>query len=77
VDAVVERARPRWGRLLKRILVIAVGAGLGGIALMLGAGAFMSGSASSGRPGAKCAYVRPSRPAKRCGPSCTSKLPVS
>jgi predicted aminopeptidase len=35
VDAVVERARPRWGRLLKRILVIAVGAVLGGIALML------------------------------------------
>lgn len=35
MDAVVERARPRWGRLLKRILVIAVGAVLGGIALML------------------------------------------
>ena len=35
MDAVVERARPRWGRLLKRILVIALGAVLGGIVLML------------------------------------------
>jgi predicted aminopeptidase len=35
MDAVVERGRPRWGRLLKRILVIALLAVLGGIALML------------------------------------------
>jgi predicted aminopeptidase len=35
VDAVVERARPRWGRLLKRILAIAVAAAAGGVALML------------------------------------------
>lgn len=35
MDAVVERARPRWGRLLKRILLIGLGATLGGIALML------------------------------------------
>jgi predicted aminopeptidase len=35
VDAVVERARPRWGRLLKRILAIGVAAVAGGVALML------------------------------------------
>jgi len=35
VDAVVERARPRWGRLLKRILAIAAGAVVGGVVLML------------------------------------------
>jgi len=35
VDAVVERARPRWGRLLKRILAIAAAAVAGGVALML------------------------------------------
>ncbi|OLC07272.1 MAG: hypothetical protein AUH41_10760 [Gemmatimonadetes bacterium 13_1_40CM_66_11] len=35
MDALTERARPRWGRLLKRILVIAVGAAAAGVALML------------------------------------------
>ena len=35
MDAVVERARPRWGRLLKRILAIAAGAVVGGVVLML------------------------------------------
>src|SRR2546428_13592091 len=35
MDALTERARPRWGRLLKRILVIAVGAAATGVALML------------------------------------------
>src|SRR2546425_7757030 len=35
MDALTERARPRWGRLLKRILVIAVGAATAGVALML------------------------------------------
>lgn len=35
MDAVVERARPRWGRLIKRILAIAVAAAAGGVALML------------------------------------------
>ena len=35
MDAVVERARPRWGRLIKRILLIGVGAAVGGIALLL------------------------------------------
>jgi len=34
-DVVVERARPRWGRLLKRIIAIALAAVVGGIALML------------------------------------------
>jgi predicted aminopeptidase len=35
MDALTERARPRWGRLLKRILLIAVGASAAGVALML------------------------------------------
>src|SRR5438270_289906 len=35
MDALIERARPRWGRLLKRILLIAVGAATAGVALML------------------------------------------
>ena len=35
MDALTERARPRWGPLLKRILVIAVGAATAGVALML------------------------------------------
>ena len=35
MDALTERARPRWGRLIKRILVIAVGAGAAAVALML------------------------------------------
>jgi len=35
VDALTERARPRWGRLLKRILVIALGAAVAGIILVL------------------------------------------
>src|SRR3989475_9388756 len=35
MDALTERARPRWGRLLKRVLVIAVGAATAGVALML------------------------------------------
>src|SRR3989441_7257853 len=35
MDALTERARPRWGRLLKRIWVIAVGAATAGVALML------------------------------------------
>src|SRR5712664_4830378 len=35
MDALTERARPRWGRLLKRILLIAVGAAAAGVALML------------------------------------------
>ena len=35
MDALTERARPRWGRLLKRILVIALGATTAGVALML------------------------------------------
>src|SRR3989442_9945655 len=35
MDALTERARPGWGRLLKRILVIAVGAATAGVALML------------------------------------------
>jgi predicted aminopeptidase len=35
VGAVVERARPRWGRLLKRIVLIALGAAFGATALML------------------------------------------
>src|SRR5437016_2113509 len=33
--ALTERARPRWGRLLKRILLIGVGAAAAGVALML------------------------------------------
>jgi len=35
MDALTERARPRWGRLLKRILAIAVGAAAGGVTLMV------------------------------------------
>lgn len=35
MDALTERARPHWGRLLKRILLIAVGAAAAGVALML------------------------------------------
>src|SRR2546430_3670576 len=35
MDALTERARPRWGRLLKRILLIGVGAAAAGVALML------------------------------------------
>ena len=35
MDALTERARPRWGRLLRRILLIAVGAAAAGVALML------------------------------------------
>ena len=35
MDPVVERARPRWGRLIRRILAIALGAAAGGVALML------------------------------------------
>src|SRR5467141_194418 len=35
MDALTERARPRWGRLLKRIIAIAVGAAAAGVALML------------------------------------------
>src|SRR5204862_1292381 len=35
MDALTERARPRWGRLLKRILLIAIGAMAAGAALML------------------------------------------
>ena len=35
MDALTERARPRWGRLLKRIVVIALGAAVAGIMLVL------------------------------------------
>src|SRR5260370_29446644 len=35
MDALTERARPRWGRQLKRIAVIAVGAAAAGVVLML------------------------------------------
>ena len=35
MDALTERARPRWGRLVKRILVIALGAAVAGIILVL------------------------------------------
>ena len=35
MDPLVERARPRWGHLLKRILLIALGAVAGGIVLLL------------------------------------------
>src|SRR5206468_7627334 len=35
MDALTERARPRWGRLIKRILAIAVAAAAAGVALML------------------------------------------
>jgi len=35
VDALTERARPRWGRLLKRIVVIALGAAVAAIILVL------------------------------------------
>src|SRR5467141_590796 len=35
MDALTERARPRWGRLLKRIIAIAVGAAAAGVALLL------------------------------------------
>jgi predicted aminopeptidase len=35
VDTLVERARPRWGRLLKRILAIALGAAAAGIVFVL------------------------------------------
>ena len=35
MDALTERARPRWGRLLKRILLIAIGAVALGVAFML------------------------------------------
>ncbi len=35
MDALTERARPRWGRLIKRILVVAVGAAAAAVALML------------------------------------------
>src|SRR5258705_6526724 len=35
MDALTERARPRWGRLLKRILVIAAGGAVAAVALLL------------------------------------------
>src|ERR1041384_4282657 len=35
MDALTERARPRWGRLLKRVAVIVLGAAAAGVALML------------------------------------------
>jgi len=35
MDALTERARPRWGRLLKRILVIAAGGVVAAVALLL------------------------------------------
>ena len=35
MDALTERARPRWGRLLKRILAIALGAAVAGVVVML------------------------------------------
>ncbi len=35
MDALTERARPRWGRLLKRIALIAAGAAAAGVVLML------------------------------------------
>src|SRR6266571_3663960 len=35
MDALTERARPRWGRLLKRIALIGVAAAAGAVALML------------------------------------------
>ncbi len=35
MDALTERARPRWGRLLRRVLAIAVGAAAAGVALMV------------------------------------------
>ena len=35
MDALTERARPRWGRLLKRVSMIVVGAAAAGVALML------------------------------------------
>src|SRR6266702_311159 len=35
MDALTERARPRWGRLLKRIALIAAGAAAVGVVLML------------------------------------------
>src|SRR5213593_1490234 len=35
MDTLIERTRPRWGRLLKRILVIAAGAAAAGIVLLL------------------------------------------
>src|SRR5260221_7188971 len=35
MDALTERARPRWGRLLKRIALIAGGAAAAGVVLML------------------------------------------
>src|SRR2546423_3942772 len=35
MDALTERARPRWGRLLKRILVVAVGGAALCLALLL------------------------------------------
>lgn len=35
MDALIERARPRWGRLLKRILAIGVGAAVAALVVML------------------------------------------
>src|SRR5213592_1706973 len=35
MDALTERAQPRWGRLLKRILVIAAGGAVAAVALLL------------------------------------------
>src|SRR5213592_303909 len=35
MDALTERAQPRWGRLFKRMLVIGVAAAAAGVALML------------------------------------------
>jgi predicted aminopeptidase len=35
MDSLIERARPPWGRLLKRILLMAVAAAVAGMALML------------------------------------------
>ena len=35
MDPLKERARPRWGRLLKRVLVIVVGAGAAIVVLLL------------------------------------------
>ena len=35
MDSLIERARPHWGRLLKRVLLIALGALAGGAVLLL------------------------------------------
>ena len=46
MDALTERARPRWGRLLKRIALIAAGAAASGVVLML---LFSADARSAGR----------------------------